>query len=164
LLRVCVGSATADVMGMLREIVGTMGMVREGRALDRVSGSSDGSSWGYGDATASAARALNRMARRIVGVVVVTTRDDDFVMRLASLNVRTDAVVLFSICLIPYPRAAWNLYICIRLQKSILQIRPSSSRTSPGGLLGSTIAVFKLWYPSSICYCDAALVCPASYV
>jgi hypothetical protein len=164
LLRVCVGRASADVMGMLREIVGTVGMVMLGKAADAVSESSDGSSWGYGTATATAARALSIIARRMVGVVVATTRDDEFTMRLAFSNVRTDAVVL-SFCMSHFSHKGRVVPVYLYSAPDVhIAIRPSLVKPSPGNLLGSTMAVFKVWLPSSICYRDAALVYPAGYV
>jgi hypothetical protein len=94
LLRVRVHAGV--VMGMLREVDRIAGMVMVGRRSEAVSGPSGvSSSWGYGTAIASAARALSRIARRMLFSMFVRCRDDDLPTRLVIANVCTGAVGLF---------------------------------------------------------------------
>jgi hypothetical protein len=83
-------------MGMLREVDRIAGIVMVGRRSEAVSGPSGvSSSWGYGTAIASAARALSRIARRMLFSMFARCRDDDLPTRLVIANVCTGAVGLF---------------------------------------------------------------------
>jgi hypothetical protein len=95
LLRVRVHAGV--VMGMLREVDKIGGMVIVGRRSETVSGLSGvSSSWGYGTAIASAARAPMIIARRmLVSTFFCFCRDDDLATRLVIANVCTGAVGLF---------------------------------------------------------------------
>jgi hypothetical protein len=102
------------------------------------------------------------MARRMVSSmgIVTTRRDDDLALRMAFQKyvpmqwVCISCVsLLFKCRLVPvYLHSAPNVHIEYGLSlKELYQ-----------ELLGSTIAVFKIWLPSSICYCEASLVSPTA--